>query len=92
MRGFLSLLAALAAAVSLANGPSQAYQEGPWCAVVAIGHGSVVERCLFWDFETCRQEVIAGNRGFCNQNPRWRGQLAASSAKSKPRKRVRSSH
>jgi hypothetical protein len=24
-------------------------------------------------FEMCRQEVIAGNRGFCNPNPRWVG-------------------
>jgi hypothetical protein len=23
------------------------------------------------NFEMCRMEVIAGNRGFCSPNPRW---------------------
>jgi hypothetical protein len=48
---------------------SQAY-EGPWCAVTNVGRG-VHENCSMRTFEMCRLEVIAGNRGFCNPNPRW---------------------
>ena len=50
-------------------GVSQAY-DGPWCAVTNVGRG-VHENCSMRTFEMCRQEVIAGNRGFCNPNPRW---------------------
>jgi len=44
--------------------------EGPWCAVY-YGRGSGVPRCDFQTLEQCRSEVIAGNRGLCNINPRW---------------------
>jgi hypothetical protein len=73
MQKFLLILTALAAATLLGNPPAQAYEEGPWCAVVSVGEGSVAERCHFRDFETCRLEVVSGNRGFCNHNPRWPG-------------------
>jgi hypothetical protein len=90
MRKFLLVLAALAAATLLGNGPSQAYYgNAPWCAVVNLGHGSVVQRCVYQDFETCRQNVIAGNRGFCNTNPYLAGSLAASPQPRLSRKRVR---
>jgi hypothetical protein len=88
MRKFLLVLAALAAVTLLGSSPSQAYYgTAPWCAVVNLGHGSVVQRCVYWDFETCRQNVIAGNRGFCNTNPYFAGRGAASPRLS--RKRVR---
>jgi hypothetical protein len=35
----------------------------------------------------CRQEVIAGNRGFCNPNPRWQGNPAG--ARQSPTRRKR---
>jgi hypothetical protein len=35
------------------------------------------ENCSMRSLEMCRQEVIAGNRGFCNPNPRWQGNPAA---------------
>jgi hypothetical protein len=38
--------------------------------VESLGRGSLTERCVFWDFESCRREVVAGNRGYCNQNQR----------------------
>ena len=47
--------------------------EGPWCAVVSTGTGSVYEDCQYFSIEACRPHVLAGNRGFCNQNPRWVG-------------------
>ena len=40
-----------------------------WCAVVNIGYGDVAEICKFATIEACRPHVIAGNRGFCNENP-----------------------
>ena len=45
--------------------------EGPWCAFISLGTGAVYEDCQYRTFEECRPNVIAGNRGFCNQNPRW---------------------
>ena len=59
-------------AVLLEARPVQAY-EGPWCAVVNYGSGSAYEDCQYATLEACRPHVLAGNRGFCNQNPRWVG-------------------
>jgi hypothetical protein len=36
----------------------------------------------------CVQEVIAGNRGFCNPNPRWQGPAPAVRQPGGRRKRV----
>ena len=66
------------------NPAMAAYGEAPWCAIFGIGEGSSVERCEFRSFEACRQEITGGNRGFCNQNPRWSGQ-AAQPARRSPR-------
>lgn len=52
--------------------PAQAAQ-GPWCAVQETGPGFVTEDCHYRSFDRCRSQVIAGNRGFCSQNPRWAG-------------------
>ena len=73
-----TMLVTTAAAIALLAGlpPSQAY-EGPWCAVTNKGR-SVSENCSMRTFEMCRQEVVAGNRGFCNPNPRWLGNRAGS--------------
>jgi Protein of unknown function (DUF3551) len=90
MRKFLLILAALVASVLLGALPSQAYDEGPWCATVSLGPGVVSENCQIRDFETCRQEVVSGNRGFCTQNPRWPGYYGSSAPKPTPsRKRSR---
>jgi len=64
--------AAVVAAIFLSSRPSQAY-EGPWCALTDIGGGVMHKNCSVRTFEMCVQEVIAGNRGFCNPNPRWQG-------------------
>lgn len=48
-------------------------REAPWCAMEVIGFGTVIEDCSYWTLEQCVPYVIAGNRGFCNQNPRWQG-------------------
>jgi hypothetical protein len=68
--------------------PAQAY-EGPWCAVETIGRDAVRETCHFRDFESCRREVVSGNRGFCRNNPRWSGYYARPAVK---RKHMRKRH
>ena len=63
------LLAGLGIAL-LGTTPGQAYYDAPWCAVYTIGNGSVTERCEFASVEACQREIVSGNRGFCNLNPR----------------------
>ena len=69
---FILVVTAVAAAMLLELPASQAYYEGPWCAVSNIGH-DVTWNCSMRSLEMCVQEVIAGNRGWCNPNPRWGG-------------------
>jgi hypothetical protein len=52
------------------SGSAQAY-EGPWCAQMNVGSGTMVQDCSMRSFEQCRLMVIAGNRGFCTANPRY---------------------
>lgn len=59
-------------ATSAGQRPAHAV-EGPWCAFIAVGTGAVYEDCQYYSFEACRPHVLAGNRGFCNPNPRWTG-------------------
>jgi len=72
MMRILSIAALVTAAVSFHEGATQA-AEGPWCANINIGTGNVYEDCQYYSFEACRPHVLAGNRGFCNLNPRWVG-------------------
>ena len=46
---------------------AQFYGPGPWCAVTNLGIGNMYWDCQFWSFQHCASNVIAGNRGFCNQ-------------------------
>jgi hypothetical protein len=48
---------------------AQFYGPGPWCAVTNQGIGDFYWDCQFWSLQHCASNVIAGNRGFCNQNP-----------------------
>jgi len=66
------LVAAVIAAGTLLDMPASQAYEGPWCAVSNIGH-DVTWNCSMRSLEMCVQEVVAGNRGFCNPNPRWQG-------------------
>lgn len=45
----------------------------PWCAVIPMGPGDAYWDCQYASIEACRPTIIAGNRGFCNPNPRWYG-------------------
>ncbi len=80
------LVTAVTAAIFLDPPGSQAY-EGPWCALSDIGGGVMQENCSMRSLEMCRQEVIAGNRGFCNPNPRWQGNPAGVRQNATRRKR-----
>lgn len=53
--------------------PAPAADAAPWCAVLSMGHGAAYWDCQYATFEACRPTVLAGNRGFCNQNPRFEG-------------------
>jgi Protein of unknown function (DUF3551) len=65
------LFAAAVVSLTLAVPSASRATEGPWCAVT--NRGVIVEDCSMRSLEMCRQLVIAGNRGFCNPNPRWSG-------------------
>ncbi len=89
MRMMLAL-AALGAALFFYVPPSQAYGSAPWCAVVDTGWDSMEEECIYNSIEECRPHVIAGNRGFCSENPRWPGWYAPKAeAPVKHKRRIR---
>jgi len=67
----ISLAAAAAAIILLTNVPAQAGGNAPWCAVIGLGRGLVYWDCQYATLEQCVPNVIAGNRGFCNQNPAY---------------------
>lgn len=50
---------------------AQALYEGPWCAIVMIGEGSVAERCDMRTFEMCQAEIRGQGASHCTQNPRY---------------------
>ena len=72
---FILIVVTIAAAILLDVRPSGAYQ-GPWCAVENIGQ-DVRYDCSMRTLEQCVSLIIAGNRGFCNPNPYYRGPEAA---------------
>jgi hypothetical protein len=66
--GFL----AVAFVISFGTRGAVAGDGAPWCAVTTEGTD------LHWDCEfqsaaACQPYVVAGNRGFCNRNPYYRG-------------------
>ena len=73
MRRILLAAAALSAVMLFGGRPALAlYGDAPWCAVHNTGWGSVSWECIYSSIETCRPNILAGNRGFCNPNPYYR--------------------
>ena len=72
----LLIAGAMMAAISF-NPTSAKAAEAPWCAFIAVAQGAIYEDCQYWTFEACRPVVLAGNRGFCNHNPRYIGPATA---------------
>jgi hypothetical protein len=61
------------AVLAMLGGPanSQTIYQGPWCAIVLIGEGSVAERCDMRSFEMCQLEIRGQGASHCTQNPRY---------------------
>jgi hypothetical protein len=61
--------------VFLALGAQPARSEGTarWCAVYSVSGGNVREDCNYRTIEACRKNIVAGDRGTCNMNPRYSG-------------------
>ncbi|HEY2534311.1 MAG TPA: hypothetical protein VGJ20_41415 [Xanthobacteraceae bacterium] len=72
--------AAFAAAMGCSVVAGWAYGNAPWCAVIELGTGEVQWQCEYYSVEECVPNVLAGNRGFCNVNPYWRGDYAPAAA------------
>jgi Protein of unknown function (DUF3551) len=67
MNRTIVVAAAALASVSFSCHPVKA-AEAPWCAVTNTGLDMHWD-CRYQSAEQCAPAVIAGNRGFCNQNP-----------------------
>jgi hypothetical protein len=72
------------AAIGMAQ-PASARAEAPWCAVIDMGRGDAYWDCQYRTFEECVPTIIAGNRGFCNPNPRYLGPQPAPRTKHRRR-------
>jgi hypothetical protein len=68
----MTATAAFAAAMCLYVPASYAFGDAPWCAVVTTDMEGVHWDCQYRSFEDCAPHVVAGDRGFCDQNP-WPG-------------------
>lgn len=73
--------------LAMGSRPAQAYNSAPWCAVLNAGQ-DVRWECEYNSFEACYPNVLAGNRGFCNENPAYVG-AAAPARKAARRHRAR---
>jgi hypothetical protein len=75
MNKAIPIMIALTTTALLGSRPAQAqnYYNGPWCGVYEIGSGSAVEKCDYRNLESCVQDIIAGNRGFCRVNGYYQG-------------------
>jgi hypothetical protein len=71
MLRILMAVGALAIVALLGGRPAQA-GGAPWCAVTDVGTGNMYWDCQYPSLEACVPHVVAGNRGFCNPNPRYR--------------------
>jgi len=88
MRNILLVLTTSATVTLLGTGASHAQYNAPWCAMQSIGNGTMVQRCAYSSLESCVPDVIAGNRGYCIQNPR----LAYLAPAAGPTRKVRRKH
>ncbi len=71
------ITAGLAAGLMFGAATGHASGDAPWCAVINLGMGDVYWDCQYRTIEECVPNVIAGNRGFCNLNPRGPGPVSA---------------
>jgi len=86
MNRMILAIAVVIAALAVAPRGAAA-REAPWCAISPMGPGGEIEDCTYWSLEACEPYVIAGNRGFCNPNPRYTGPLPKTRRKHRARRR-----
>ena len=86
MTRIISAAALAIAVMAFASAQAQASGQAPWCAVINTGF-DVHWECQYSTFEACYPNVIAGNRGFCNQNPAYEGPIAPQGKKARRRAR-----
>jgi hypothetical protein len=79
----LGAIAVVIAAMTFGHQPAQA-KESPWCAVLSIAQGEVYWDCQYRSFDDCLPHLFEGNRGFCNQNPRYEGAAQTARPRSRP--------
>jgi hypothetical protein len=71
---FVTAAAAVAAGLTMFEASAaNASGDAPWCAVINLSMGDAYWDCRCRTVEECVPNVIAGNRGFCNLNPRGPG-------------------
>ena len=88
MRTGALIAVALTSQILFGHGFSNAsYYDGQWCAVYGSSSDSIAERCDYRDFETCRMDIIAGNRGFCRPNGYYTAEQAKGGSKANAHKR-----
>ena len=78
----MPLAAILFVFLTLGAQPARAEGTARWCAVYSVSGGNVREDCNYRTVEACRKNIVAGDRGTCNMNPRYSGD-----AESKPPRR-----
>jgi hypothetical protein len=64
--------AVITAAMGLCVPACYAFGDSPWCAVIGTDSEGVYWDCQYRTFEDCAPHVVAGDRGFCDENP-WPG-------------------
>jgi len=79
--------AAVAALAGVSYGPTAQASQAPWCAVIELSKGSAYWDCQYRSFDDCyrRGNILAGNRGFCNQSPYYVGNATEKKRQAKRR-------
>ena len=86
MKRIIFVVAIMLSVAALGAAPAQSQVgNAPWCAVMSMDVGAVYWDCQYYRFEDCVPNVLAGNRGFCNPNPRW--EPKADVPKTRPKRR-----
>lgn len=65
-------LLAVSPVMALGGRAALAYGSAPWCSVTTEG-GGIHYQCQYKSAADCQSHVIAGNRGYCNENPFYHG-------------------
>jgi hypothetical protein len=87
MSRIIPALIVVVVAVTFGSPAARAYQA-PWCAVMNFGNGSAYWDCQYSSLAACVPNVLAGNRGFCNPNPAYNGEIRPAQKRYNRRRRA----